>query len=55
LNHHGLNNSGKVEESRVAQNRETMRKRKFDRPEKQQRKKEPLFYMVDYILQKGSI
>jgi len=38
LNHYGLNKSGNVEESRVAQNRETMRKRRFKRPEKSKEK-----------------
>jgi hypothetical protein len=55
LNHYGLNNSGNFEESRVAQNRKTMGKRKFNKPKKQQRKKKPVFYMVDYIFQNGSI
>jgi hypothetical protein len=38
LNHHGLNNSGNVEGSWVAQNRETMRKGKFNSPENSKEK-----------------
>jgi macrodomain Ter protein organizer (MatP/YcbG family) len=49
LNHPKLNNSGIVEESRVAQNWKTMRKRKFNRPGKKQKKKKRSISFIWWI------
>jgi hypothetical protein len=48
LNHHGLNNSGNVEESQVAQNRETTRKLKFNRPENSKEKSPSFIWWITF-------